>query len=132
VLPQSCRSFVERADLAHGTGVSDNRLWQTYNSEYYGPTFGGGHDLHVENNLGSGYAFNFSFGGTSWGDDITTGDPNGGRSHGFHISELEVFAFAQASNGGGTSVPDASSTVALLGLCLLGLAGVRRLKGTAA
>ena len=45
----------------HSYGYS---TYETYNSNY-GPTFGNGHDLHVQNSLQSGYAYSYAYRSTT-------------------------------------------------------------------
>lgn len=97
--------------------VSDN-YFQTYNDAEYGPTFGSGHDIYVNNTLSSGFSYGESFEADFLGKSIVTGAAY--SENGFVINQLEVF----------TVVPDARipepSSVALLGLGILGLATIRR------
>ncbi len=97
--------------------------YQTVNGGNYGPTFGGGHDLHVFDTLSTGYAYNFSYGGTTGGAEIVSGTPNYSSYFYFSVADIEVYTFAPA---GPQSVPDAAGTFALIGASLLGLAVLRR------
>jgi len=95
--------------------LSDNYL-QTYNGVDYGPTFGSGNDIYVNSTLTGGYSFGESFETDFLGQSILSGAAYDGN--GFAIDQLEVFTVA-------SSVPEPSS-VALLGLGVLGLATARR------
>ncbi len=71
-----------------------------------------------------GAASNYSYGGTTSGDDIVSGGPNYSSFSTFFVGRLEVYTFAPAQGGG--SVPDATGTLGLMGLSLLGLMAIRR------
>ena len=47
-----------RMDQETNTGSGQ---YQTYNGGVYGPTFGGGHDIYVNNTLSTGYAQSYSY-----------------------------------------------------------------------
>lgn len=97
--------------------------YQTYSSSSYGPTFGGGHDIYVNQYLSSGYANTYSYG--------TYGSTNilnqGSNYSSFTITGLEVFTIAKAPT---TAVPEPAS-LALMGIGVAGLAMTRRRKATA-
>ena len=40
-----------------------NQSWVTYNHASYGPTFGGGHDIHVNSNMSWGYSYLYGYRG---------------------------------------------------------------------
>ncbi len=40
-----------------------NQSWVTYNNGGYGPTFGGGHDIHVNGSMSSGYSYLYGYKG---------------------------------------------------------------------
>lgn len=92
--------------------------WQTYNSVYYGPTFGGGHDLSVLTDLTSGYTNPFTYSPYLGPNILGHNDPLSPYP-GFYIitvGKLEVFTIS-ADN---SPVPE-PSTVALIGVGLLAL-----------
>jgi hypothetical protein len=107
-------------------------LYQTYNYAQYGPVFGAGSDILANLNYPGAYGFagNLSYGGTSYAQPITRGATDGiYESDRFSIAEIEVLTFSRVPNNiPGTNVPDAGSTLGLLGLGLFGIAGARRLK----
>ena len=118
-------STIQRQNLV-GQGFGQ---FQSYNHAVYGPSFGAGLDLHVGfggggsvTNLDYGYAHNYSYGGTSNGDDIVFGGPNRGIYSYFDVLELEVYGFSPAQG----NVPDTAGTLGLLGFALLGLIVSRR------
>ncbi|HEY8995448.1 MAG TPA: PEP_CTERM-anchored TLD domain-containing protein [Lacunisphaera sp.] len=118
--------IIQKQNLT-GQGFIDSGLYQTYGVGFYGPTFGGGHDLYTSDSLNNGYAYNWSFGGTSSGDEIISGGPNYSTYSLFNIGALEVWTFAPAqTQGGGNTVPDTTATLGLLGAALLGMATLRR------
>lgn len=87
--------------------------WQTYNWTSYGPTFGGGHDIYVNNTLTSGYSYLFSYGADATQfKSIVDGSAYAGLN--MFINSLEVFTIAAA-------VPEPGTYPLLLtGLCLIG------------
>jgi hypothetical protein len=87
--------------------------FQTYNNISYGPTFGAGHDIYVDFSLTNGYAFNYSYGGTSYVNAITSGYNNYDI---FTIGRLEIYTIS----GNEAAVPEPSSMI-LLGLGGLGV-----------
>ena len=103
-------------------GVKKNQIngHQTYNGDYYGPVFGGGHDLYVDNDLSVGYSYSWSY-----GDAGSTSLVDGSFYNGVNmqIRDLEVFTV-----GGFTAaqpVPEPASFL-LIGVGLLGVATARR------
>lgn len=76
--------------------TSSEGYYQTYNANYYGPTFGGGHDLYTDTALGdygSGYSYGYSYGNINDGQqyNYTT----------FQTAEMEVFTIAVPAPGAG-------------------------------
>jgi hypothetical protein len=124
-------STIQRQNLT-GEGASGSGAIQTFNAQnYYGLSFGGGIDLQVSHgaggpfaNLDYGLANNYSYGGTSGGDEIILGGPNFQDPHSlsessnFYVGDLEVYTFSR--------VPDTAGTLGLLSFSLLALAAFRR------
>ncbi len=96
--------------------------YSTYNSKFHGATFGGGHDLYVNNNLTSGY----SYLGNSYGDVTRAGNSDYinilAGSYIFNIEKYETFTISQASP---TSQVPAPSTLAIFALAIIGLVSHR-------
>jgi uncharacterized protein YgfB (UPF0149 family) len=89
---------LDTLDLQHQKirGLDGNiGRYQTYNNNYYGPTFGGGHDLYIDSNLNSGYARHYSYGaqGDSPSDPNIIGRPYGGGSS-IDYGTIEVFTIS--------------------------------------
>lgn len=79
--------------------AGDGGVYQTYNYSWYGPTFGGGNDLHVREGLQDGYNQPYSYGPSSCGN-YCVGGPNFFGSNGyqpFYIDGLEVFTIQALS-----------------------------------
>jgi len=93
-----------------GSGV-----FQTYNSDNYGPVFGGGFDLAVNSSLIDGSAYGYSY--AQLEDSIVTGKSD--LNYEITIGDLEVFTIRTLS------VPE-PGTLALFGVGLFGLAMLRR------
>ena len=99
-------------------GGFDAGQYQAYNTNGYGPTFGGGHDLAVNsNNLGSGYSYSYSYGNGYQGVNLF-GVASPSQSN-FNITRVEAFTFSSIT---ATATPE-PSTFALFGgaLALLGM-----------
>jgi hypothetical protein len=112
--------------------------YATYNTGSYGPTFGGGHDLHVRNNLTSGYTqVGYSYGDTNrYG---TTGYQNEftGSYNSWSVVGMETFTLSSSTGDFGTgaassvyaqgnAVANVSAPVALSALAMMGLMGFRK------
>ena len=100
--------------------LGSNGFYQTYNGSGYGPTFGGGHDLYVNNNLQFDYNYPWGYGPhTTTGFDLDgiTGLSNNETNPENWATTLEVFTIS--------AVP-IPSAVWLFGSGLIGLAGIRR------
>jgi hypothetical protein len=89
--------------------------YQTYNHASYGPTFGGGHDIHINHSLTTGYEYAYSYGPgvQSTGDDgLLPGLYDGSW---FTVGAIETYTLAPAQ-----SVPEPSSLL-ILGAGALGM-----------
>jgi hypothetical protein len=70
---------------------NQNYVWAIYAKNSYGPTFGGGHDIHISNDAGSNtgsFTYFYSYqapSGVSHANTILAGTQN------FQPSEIEVF-----------------------------------------
>jgi hypothetical protein len=104
--------------------------YQTYNGQFYGPTFGYGWDLYVDSSLTQGYEAPWSYGpGVSWQDtpgllplNSTRCGSNCGYDF-FAVGALETYTFAPE-----TAVPEpATLTLLASGMAFMVLAR-RRVK----
>ena len=105
----------------------DTGSQQTYNSGFYGPTFGGGHDLHANFLLNGGYSYAYSYTNNADVPGFSLllglgGNPtfsNTGFFQGFNIDDLEVFTIANSPEVSSVPLPAAlplmSSALALFG-----------------
>lgn len=101
------------------SGFFSSGDYEVYNHASYGPVFGGGYDLSVTGGLENGSAYNFSYGGTSFGTNIT-GDS--GMNTTFSITRLEVYTVSSAA----VAVPDGVNSLGLLAFSAVGLFALRR------
>jgi hypothetical protein len=98
-----------------GQGAGGSGQYQTANNSSDGPLFGGGFDIYVASNLSDGSAQNYSYGGTSFFDNIIA---DGGFRTNFQYGKIEVFTIANVASD---VVPE-PSTLVMFGLGGLGLA----------
>ncbi len=82
--------------------------YQTYNNSSYGPTFGGGHDLYVDNSLRSGYTNNYSYGPNVGYYSSAIAD--GGQGSGLTYARMEVFTISVAPPAPEIAVEQPTST----------------------
>ncbi len=93
--------------------LDNNGVYQTYNAANYGPTFGGGHDIYIDNTLKAGYANSWSY-----MDQSATLLP-GASYQTFSVNSVDVYSI--------TPVPEAQTYAMLLaGLALLSMVARRR------
>jgi len=100
----------------------DQGVYQTFNYAYYGPTFGGGHDLQVGYDLTNGYSNLWSYTSTNGASNLLG---NGASYYNWQVAGLEVFNMAPARN----EVPEPAS-LALFAIALGGLAAARRTRSS--
>jgi hypothetical protein len=108
-----------------GRDLADYGEWQTFDHLDYGPSFGGGQDIHVNADLDDGFSYNYSYGVpgsplAGYGQQNGL-DPNPGSSGWIAVGALETFTIAPFTG----AVP-APGGPALFALGLLGLAVARR------
>jgi hypothetical protein len=107
--------------LKYPDGCSSCGQFQTFNYPSYGPTFGGGHDLHVEYGLNYGFSLGFSYGGASLFNKSII---DGSYFDGYNVTfgGIEVFTISSV-----TPVPEPEIYAMMgLGLGLLGWVGRRK------
>jgi hypothetical protein len=85
---------VQRQNLI-GQAFFNAGEYQTLNGAFFGPSFGGGSDIRVDHTLSAGYAFNWSYGGTSYTDNIVIG--GGYYTQSLQFGQIEVFTIRNVS-----------------------------------
>lgn len=111
--------FQQRTDGGNG-------VYQTYDYEHYGPTFGGGHDIYIDGFLTSGYSYLYSYGvAANEQRSMVSGFNYNGVN--MTIAELEVFTLSFTPAVVEVSEP---ATMALLGSGLLGTVILTRRRKT--
>jgi hypothetical protein len=79
--------------MMSGTGTSGSNTHSQYNNSSYGPTFGGGHDWHVNNSMSGGYCYlgyTYACQSGSYGSSTCQNDFCGNYSS-WSITEMEVW-----------------------------------------
>ena len=106
-------------------GVKRNQAagHQTVNQVQYGPTFGGGHDIYVDQTLSIGHSYDWSY-GIADRRSIVDGSLFDGQN--MQIAALEAFSISGFTPAP-TGVPEPAS-LSLMGVGMLGWAVARRRK----
>jgi hypothetical protein len=97
-----------------GTG-----LYQAFNYEFSGPSFGSGNDLDVRSDLNNGYAYHASYGGAGLNSSITSG--TSGIYDELTIGRIEIYTISSAD----AVVPE-PATLAIWGSGVLGMSLIAR------
>ncbi len=82
-------------NLTQGVQQTQQYVYQTYNASNYGPTFGGGHDIYIDNNLSYSYANAHTYGN---GSTNILGQPGFTQ---VNLSDIEVFTIGVPAPGAG-------------------------------
>jgi hypothetical protein len=101
-------------NLTSGEKREQTNEYSTFNYAYYGPTFGGGHDIYVDESLTYSYQYGWSYGGYT-GSSIF----GPGYQWDTQIGAIEVFTI---SAGIARVEPNASDVPEPTSLALVGLA----------
>ncbi|GAB6053227.1 hypothetical protein JCM17960_20470 [Magnetospira thiophila] len=112
-----CLIYDSSCGYGYGSYYNEGQ-YQTYNSPYYGPTFGGGHDLYVTSDLDTAYSYIWSY-GTGGYNQLSYN-----TSYGLNVGAMETFTLEL------NAVPEPAS-LALFGGGLVALGWVRRRKNAA-
>ena len=91
--------------------------YQTYNNGFYGPTFGAGHDIYVDQSLDSGFSFLHSYSsGSNFSADIAI-YPNHYAGENLQFGQIEVFSVSAVMP---PPVPEPATYILLFaGLCVI-------------
>jgi len=103
----------------------DAGQYQAVNILSYGPTFGGGHDFYVTQDLSLGYSYLYSYAdinASNYGTSVIDGSKNNGLD--IKIAGIEVFTISEGTVVDG-HVPE-PGTLALVGLAVTAGAATRR------
>ena len=98
-----------------GDGLFGPGQYQTFNDAAYGPTFGGGHDLHVDSFLNGGHIYPYSY--ESYDTNVMASP---GASYPVQFGAIEAYTFVRAPAP--AAVPEPSS-LALWGSFFAAAAG---------
>jgi hypothetical protein len=75
----------------------DRTDYGTYNRDTYGPTFGGGHDIYINDPMTGGYCYAWAY--TPEGETFEGSNPSfGGSYNGWVIEEIEVWALSNTGD----------------------------------
>ena len=124
--PRDAFIFNLNDDVVMRQNAGHRGRYQTYNRISYGPTFGGGHDIYVANNLSYGYTNGWSYGNTTLPYSTYSATANILGEWGSYLSfgQIEVFA-VNASLDTADQVPE-PGTALLVGLGFAAFSLARR------